>query len=146
MKIIIDNIYSILGAILLACFIGYITYRNNRKNRVAEASIKFRGKILTELKGLYPVTQYWDKSLFPRFRQSIPEIETITTEFSYFVPFYRKWSYKKALKNYCEYCNKITWNNVASFPFWPDFPTPSKNPREQFKEIVEHLLSFANND
>ena len=137
MKVIFDNIYAILGAILLTSFVGYITYRNNRKNRIAEAAIKFRNKILTELKGLYPVTQYWDESIFPRFHQSIHKIESIATEFRYFVPFYRKRAYDRALKDYCKYCNEITWNDIASYSLWPNFPKPRKNPREQFKNIVD---------
>ncbi|MEW6068279.1 MAG: hypothetical protein AB1610_08315 [Nitrospirota bacterium] len=145
-QLIIDNFITIAGGILTIAFGWYVTYRIYRKNRVAEASVKFRNKILTELKGLYPVTQCWEQSIFLRFRQSIPEIESITTEFRYFVPFYRKWAYNKALKDYCKYCNEITWNNIASYSFWPNFPKPRKNPREQFKNIVEHLLSFANKD
>lgn len=142
-QLIIDNFITIAGGILTIAFGGYVTFRIYRKNRVAEASVKFRNKILTELKGLYPVTQYWEQSIFLRFRQSIPEIESITTEFRYFVPFYRKWAYNKALKDYCKYCNEITGNDIASYSLWPNFPKPRKNPREQFKNIVEHLLSFA---
>ncbi len=148
MKVIIDNIYSILGAILLASFIGYITYRNNRKNRIAEASTKFRNKILTELQGLYPVTQYWEQGIFLRFSQSIVKIESIATEFRHFIPFYRKRAFYATLKNYCDYCNKITWDEVGAYAMYKNsmFDPKDKGPREQFKNIVEHLLSFANKD
>ena len=144
MEMIFNNIYSILGAVALASFGGYITYRNNMKNRTAEAAIKCRNRILVELEGLYPVTQHWDQSIFSRLKQSIIKIGSIATEFRHFVPFYRKRAFDTALKNYCNYCNKITWDDVASYSFWPDFPQKRINPREQFNNIVEHLLSFAN--
>jgi hypothetical protein len=146
-QLIIDNFITIAGAILTIVFGGYVTYRIYRKNRIAEASTKFRNKILTELQGLYPVTQYWEQRIFPRFSQSIVKIESIATEFRHFIPFYRKRAFDATLKNYCDYCNKITWNEVAAYAMYKNsMDTKDKGPREQFKNIVEYLLSFANKD
>ena len=145
-KVIFDNIYSIVGTILLASFIGYITYRNNRKNRIAEASIVFRRKVLAELEGLYPATQHWPENIYPRFSSSIVKIENIATEFRYFIPFYRKRAFDTALKDYRDYCNKTTWDEMFAYNLWPDFPEKMESPRSQFERIVKHLMSFANKD
>jgi hypothetical protein len=134
---------GICGALIMA-LIGYRLSLNLQKhNTFITAASTFRSKILAELEGLYPITHHWDESMYPRFSQSIPKIESAAAEFKFFVPFYHSQAYDKALKNYCEYCNEITQNDVASYSLWPDFPKPRENPREQFKNIVEHLLSFA---
>ncbi len=39
-----SNPYAILGAILLASFVGFVTWRNNRVSRVAVASAAFRAE------------------------------------------------------------------------------------------------------
>jgi len=45
LEIILNNFYPISGAILLACFAGYIAYRNGRKVRLAQAAAVFRTAI-----------------------------------------------------------------------------------------------------
>lgn len=39
------NPYAVIGAVLLACFGGYVAYRANRKGRIAEAAATFRAAI-----------------------------------------------------------------------------------------------------
>ena len=142
-EIIFNNIYPIIGAVLLASFVGYITYRNNKKNRAAEAARIFRNKIITELEGLYPVTHYWDQGAFPRFYASIPKIESAATEFKPYV--FRKEAFDTVVKEYCEYGKNITWNEVSAYAMYKDsmYKPGEKGPREKFKNIVESLLSFA---
>ena len=143
-EIIIKNFYVIAGGILPIAFGGYMAYRNNKKNRRAEASMRFSNKVLAELEGLYPVTQHWEQSIFPRFSHSITKIESACAEFRYFIPFYRKGAYDKAIKDYCKYCNEITWESCAGHTMWPEMRKPGDlGPRETFKNIVEHLFSFA---
>lgn len=142
-EIIFNNIYHIFGAVLLASFVGYIAYRNNRKRRAAEAAIKFRSKFFTELEGLYPVTHYWDQGTFPRLYASITKIESAATEFRYYVP--RKAAFDTAVKEYCEYCKNTTWNEVSAYAIYKNsmYKPGDKGPREKFQHIVESLLSFA---
>ncbi|MBW2608049.1 MAG: hypothetical protein JRD05_10485 [Deltaproteobacteria bacterium] len=139
----INNFWAIAAGILGSAFVGYIAYWNNRKNRTAEAAIKFRNKILTELEGLYPVTHYWDKNIFPRFYVSIPKIESAAIEFRHYV--FHKTAFDSAVKVYCEYCKNITWNKVSAYAMYKDsmYKPDDKGPREKFKHIVESLLSFA---
>ena len=49
----ISNLYSILGALALACIGGYIAWRNNFKSRRAAACAAFRSSVLAALEGLY---------------------------------------------------------------------------------------------
>jgi hypothetical protein len=131
---------GICGALIMA-FLGVrLAIVVQRYGASVAASHTFRNIILSELKGLYPVNDYWDKSIFPRFKQSIAKIESAATEFQFFIPFYQRKAYKKALSDYYDYCNKITWYDVAGYYFWPE---NQENPREQFKNIVDRILSFS---
>ena len=77
---------GICGALIMA-LIGYHLSLNVQKhNAFITASGTFRSKILAELEGLYPITHYWDESMFPRFSQSIPKIESAATEFNFSFP------------------------------------------------------------
>jgi hypothetical protein len=54
MYYVIDNMYPILGAILLACFSAWLGYRTYLKTRKINAADKFKSAILNELHELYP--------------------------------------------------------------------------------------------
>jgi len=105
---------------------------------------KFRSAIIYELSGFYPIEQGWNKEDFPRLYQSIPRINSAATEFRHFVT--RKADFDIAIKEYNKYCRETRENDI----FTIDFPSMAKpgdiKPKDRFKNIVEHLLSFANKD
>ena len=140
--LVINNFDKIIGGILVAVFGGYITYRIYLKTRINQAAATFRSRVLAELKGLYPVTQYWDTQTFPRFSQSITEIESAAAEFRFYVT--RKSALDAAVKEYSNHCKKTSWNECAA---WDMYPTMRKegeiSPREKFDHLVKDLLSFA---
>jgi len=105
------------------------------------AASKFRATILYELTSFYPINQGWDKKQFTRLYDSIPRINAATAEFRYFVV--RKATFDKAVSEYNKYCRENTGGNV----FILDFPSTDGKSRKdymvEFKNIVDHLLSFA---
>lgn len=144
-NIFAENITWSIG-IVISLFVIIAAHRlvlfRQKRNKIVEASEKFRNKILAELVGLYPVTQYWDKETYPRFIQSVPKIESAAAEFRYFIK--SKVSFDAAVKKYCEYCKHITWDEVAAYSMYPSMRKPGEiGPRERFEEIVDNLLSFA---
>ena len=120
-----------------------ILYREKRNEFFAEAA-KFRSKIFAVLEGIYPISQsWWDETTFPRFGQSIAKIETISAEFRHFVK--RKSEFNNAVKEYREYCQKRIYERASAWSMYPNMHTPDDiGPAETFKNIVEHLFSFAN--
>lgn len=54
MDYVVENIYPILGAVLLACFSAWLGYRTYLKTRRISASDKFKASLLSELHELYP--------------------------------------------------------------------------------------------
>ena len=108
------------------------------------AASKFKTTVIYELSGFFPIDQHWDEKDFPRLYQSIPRINSAAAEFRSFVV--SKAEFDVAIKEYNEYCRKTTYRDISCL----DFPSMQKSgdikPREQFKNIVEHLLSFANKD
>lgn len=106
--------------------------------------MEFRNKILAELKGLYPITRYWEKEVFERCKGSIAKIESAAAEFRRFVPGSSKKSFDTALKNYCEHCRAMTWTSYATFNILPgEIKAGEEGPKEIFRQNVSALLSFA---
>lgn len=152
-----DNFKIIISSISFGAVIGYVfrlfiehqlSKRREAENRNAikfnEAASKFRSTIIRELEGLYPATQYWDRNIFSRFRESITKVESAVAEFSHFLPNTSKGSLAKALKNYSDHCNSMTWESCAAFNMYPSMRKPGeKGPREVFQLNIDALLSFA---
>jgi hypothetical protein len=144
LNIIVENVHTIAGAILLSAWIGWIRWRNNKKSRLAEASAKFRNKVLNELEGLYPDTVNWPKDIDVKLRQTFPAIEIAVAEFRYFVPFYRKGAFDVAMKEYHNNCCAITGDTCAAYVMYPDMRKPGEqSPEKIFKDSIEALLFFA---
>ncbi len=145
-EVIVQNFWSIVGAILLACFSAWLAWRHNLKNRRLEASDKFRKSILTELYGLYPIPTDWPehshdivyllKQKFPslvvaveEYRNSVRDEKGFTEAWNYF----RRGNIDSAIgeQDYFQYTGTCFDND------------PPPNPRKIFKENVDRLLSFC---
>jgi hypothetical protein len=132
--------------ILIMALIGYrLTINAQKHSAFITAATVFRNKVLNALEGIYPVARsWWDESLFPKFQQSVPIIETAVAEFRYFVK--RKTAFDAAIKDYRDYCQQRKYVRGAphmTYENSPALPKPETDPIEEFKNIVEHLLSFT---
>ena len=138
---------SIVGVICV--ILGYLIYHKLaiRRNRLAEAgkaALKFRSIILEELSGLYPIDQYWDDNQFSRINNSIPKIKSTAVEYKYFLAATRRANFDKAVDDFIKYFRENTPLSVAADDFYPSMRKEGAiGKREQFKHIVENLLSFA---
>lgn len=134
---------GICGALIMALIAYRLSLNVQRHNFFNTAALTFRSKILTELEGIYPIPPIWEPELYHRFRQSIPKVETAAAEFRYFVK--RKAEFEAAVKDYCEYSKKVTPDNVSAWYMYTFEKKPEDiGPMETFRNIVEHMLSFAN--
>lgn len=103
---------------------------------------KFKATVIYELSGFYPIDQYWEKDQFSRIYDSIPTINSAAAEFRYFVT--SKTDFDKAVSEYNKYCRETTYGNVSSDRMFPSMHKEGEiGKREQFKNIVDHLLLFA---
>ena len=143
--IFIENFYAIAGAMLCITFAGHIRYRNSKKNRMAEASAKFRNKVLTALKGLYPNTVDWPKDADVKYGQALPAIESAVAEFKCFIPSLRKEVFDAVFEECRNNRYKMTHNTRTAYVMYPDMRKPGEqSPEEIFKDSIEALLLFAN--
>jgi hypothetical protein len=135
----------LLGACgtLIVLWIGFhLSNTLNQRNAFRSAAATFRSKVLSELEGLYPVTQHWDMNVFPRFYQSIIKIESAAAEFRFFIT--RKGLFDLAVKEYCDYCKQISWDKCAGWSMYPTMRKPGEiSPRDKFAQYVQKLLSFT---
>lgn len=148
----IEIILIILGGAIGigGTYYGYRLARSDSREIIKltefnNAVSKFRSSIIYELSGFYPIEQGWHKEDFPRLYQSIPRINSIAAEFRHFVA--SKTDFDAAISEYNKYCRETKESDA--FPLL-DLPSMEKlgdiKPKERFKKIIEHLLSFANKD
>lgn len=115
-----------------------------RRQEFHSAASKFRANIIYELSDLYPIEQYWDKKDFPRLYQSIPRINSTAAEFRHLVT--RKADFDTAVNEYNKYCREIKEHDIFTIDFTSMKKPGDIKPKDRFKNIVEHLLSFADAD
>ena len=132
--------------ILIMALIGYrLTINAQKHSAFITAATSFRNKVLNALEGIYPITlSWWDENLFPKFQQSVSKIKTAGAEFRHFVK--RKTKFDAAIKDYHDYCQRRTYERGVphmTYPNSPGIPKTENDPIKEFKNIVEHLLSFA---
>jgi hypothetical protein len=140
-----ENITWAIGIIVILFGIiathRLVLHREKRNKFSAEAA-NFRSKVLAELHGIYPIPSVWLPQDYSHFRQSINKVETTAAEFRHFVK--RKAEFDVAMKEYREYCEKVTFEGVSAWFTYTSWRSPDDiGPVETFKNIVEHLLSFA---
>lgn len=122
-----------------------LVLHREKRNRFSGEAAKFRTKVLAELEGIYPIPPVWQPQDYSHFRQSISKVETAATEFRHFVK--RKVEFDAAIKEYRKYCEKVTFEGVSAWFMYPSMRSPGDiGPVETFRNIVEHLFSFANEE
>ena len=144
---ITENLFWALPVLLGALLTSIITRKHKEKERFNKAADTFRNKVITGLEGIYPITHpWWDSILFPKFQQSVPKIEIAAAEFRHFIK--RKSELDATVKKYHDYCQQRKYEKAWYSSMFPNSPKPPNesgiDPVEEFKNIVEHLLSFAN--
>ena len=142
------------GAALGACFAyktGMKLVQETHKNAIAlmrrqeffVAASKFKATIIYELVGFYPIDQHWEKNEWPRVYQSIPKVNSAAAEFRYFVT--GKDDFDKSISEYNKYCRESTADKVFILDFSKSMPGKYlKDYMKEFNDIVNHILSFAN--
>jgi len=142
------------GAALGACFAyktGMKLVKATHKNAIDLmqrqeffiAASKFKATVLYELVGFYPIDQYWEEKEIHRLYNSIPRINSAAAEFRYFVA--RKSDFDKVVSEYNQYCREKRADKFFGMDYSKSMDVKSPNAyKEEFKDIVEHMLSFAN--
>jgi len=143
---IIGAITTILAAFGGAALGAYFAYKTGMKlvqatHKNAIAS-KFKATVIYELTGFYPIVNLWDKNEFPRLYQSIPKINSAAAEFRYFVT--READFDKAISEYNSYCRDTKESDAFGFDYKDMGSKTTKDHQNDFINIVEHLISFAN--
>jgi hypothetical protein len=135
------NPYAAIGAVLLACFVGYITWRNNFKSRRAAACAIFCSAILKELGSIYPNVESWPEDIDSFLRSRFSALQTAVENFRPFVPLWRRNRFEQVWFNFrCATGREV---DVQCYHHYIEFAS-NPNYGEKFKNNVASLLSFAN--
>ena len=151
MPITIDNVVvfslgGIAGYMIRALIDHFLAKSRTKEDREAkgfdDAATSFRSKVLAELEGIYPTPPVWQPQDYSHFRQSINKVEAAATEFRHFIK--RKTEFDAAIKQYREYCEKVTFESVSAWFTYTSMRSPDDiGPVATFRNIVERLFSFT---
>jgi hypothetical protein len=147
----------VIGAILLACFGAYLSWRNGYKARRAAAALRFRNYVLETLTGLYPIPVAWPATAIHIeriLRERFAALQIAVEEFQRYVPFWQRRAFRKAWRLYRlgrdgrdidqqDYWQYIPYSGSgmeAGAVVNVDTTTTYK---DSFKTNVERLLGFA---
>ena len=134
---------TILITILIAFISAFIILYVNRLNYYRSAANKFRDKIFTIFKGLYPNPVDWPENrafIVNILIDKFPELDSAVAEFRPFIPFYKRWLFDRAWFRYrCSTGRKI---DTQCYHHYIEF---GSNPgyKDNFHRNVSKLLSFA---
>lgn len=151
------NWLAVLGAILLACFVAYLTWRNGYKARRAAAALKFRASVLSVLSGLYPVPVAWPKNEMQIRAVLAEKFAALQVAVSEFEPYVRPWQRSAYRKAWRRYRLGEEGREVDQQDYWQYVPLKrtsringvitehdqTKTYKSAFKANVDRLLSFA---
>jgi hypothetical protein len=133
-----SNPYAVIGAVLLACFSGYIVYRNNKLSRFAAASAAFR----SAFSDAYSKIRNGNDNPFTILTAAFPGHETAVLEFArYLGPIARK--------GLLEAWRKFHSHEKANIRFLEQYTTTGvslsqvQSNRKLAIQRIEHLLSYA---
>jgi len=136
------NPNAVIGSVLLACFGGYIVWRNNFKSRRAAACADFRSAILAQLGAIYPTPANWPADITTFLRVAFPKLQTAVAAFRPFVPLWRRPAFDHAWFIYRlglggREIDQQLYHQYMAFDDNPNY-------KEKLRENVDRLLSFAN--
>ena len=131
-ELIIANFYPIAAAILLACFVGYINWRNNLKVRQADAASEFRNII-----NISDYSTYSGHALVNALTVDFPTQKAAVHEFRIHLNPIQRFSFNKAW-------NAYHGGNENAPDFLVLYGIP-KNGNEILKHNLNALLEFSEN-
>ncbi|WP_256361333.1 hypothetical protein [Methylomonas koyamae] len=136
----LSNPNGVFGAILLACFGAWLTYRTVHRGRRAAACSAFRAAVLAELGPIYPNASSWPANIDSFLRSRFPALQTAVETFRPFVPWWKRWLFERAWFRYrCATGRKIDVQCYHHYVPIGDNP----NYKANFQGNVSALLSFA---
>lgn len=153
---IISRRWEISGTLIMFAIGAYLVGLNNKRNRFANASQKFRNTILTELKDVYPHPVNWPKNsldIEPFLKSKFASLQTAVEEFKRTLPWHKRKTFEQAwfryrcstgreidIQCYHHYMPFISTSTVDGKEVTVD---NSKTYKETFKHNVNSLLKFA---
>lgn len=134
-----SNPYVNIGAVLLACFVGLVTYLNNKFSRFAVASAAFRSSFSGTLSSLRNGTE----DPYPMLEQQFLTHESSILEFARHLNCIERKRFMKSWRDY--YCH----DGDSSIPFLEQYSKyegsielATKN-RKLAIQRIENLLTYA---
>ncbi len=134
----VSNPYAALGAVLLASFVGFVGWRNNRATRVAAASATFRTAFADALLRLRASSEATYTIVFQNHDGHLLAINA----FLPYVAWYRRRSFECAAKEYSMQANtQRAKGPLEALVF--DFEPEAQAQRAALLAAVEKLFSHA---
>ena len=138
-ELLIANFYPISGAVLLACFVGFINWRNNFKTRQANAAAIFR-KIFSDV-----LIQIQSNEVDPQafFEERLLVHESAVLEFSKYLGSVERKRFMKAWHDY-QYHDGVHFRFSVPYSILGGSIEQKRKNREIAVSRIHDLVSYAN--
>lgn len=137
-EFLIANFYAVASAILMACFVAYLNWRNNFKSRQANYAATFRAAFSDAILNLTEI-DVSSAQVVNAFRlQHLNAIQ----EFRGRVPCFRQHGFSKAEESYRQCCVKCLENGIFAIAASESTAYAVAN-RKALLESIHRLLSYA---
>lgn len=137
--------HEVIATILIGLLGVWVVLYTRRLNTFPAAASDFRSAILDELSGIYPVVGTWSQDDYARIHRSALPIKRAAHDFMTHIPFYRKYQFKRAVSEYCEQADQISFESqfaqIAHNEVCPNEAIPT--PKENIVQCISHLLTFT---
>ena len=138
------NPFTVLGAVLLAAFAGYIAWRNNFKTRQANAAAAFRASVHAAIADVPEAAKHWDNNLLANLQSRLSALGLAVLAFAPFLNpvsrrgFLQKWGAMKA------HCAKDIPQALSAAEVLYGGGTPvALAAKQAFHAHAKDLLSYA---
>ena len=122
------------------------THEERQFSKFNDAAEKFRTVIFTQFKGIYPFPRLSteETNRIIRNPNSIIEIESAATEFSYFLSSHQRRKFIATLDSFREAYKTIDWQEGGYDNWYPSLKHLfTKDPKKVLFQHIESLLQFA---
>lgn len=98
--VFLNNLYAIAGAFLLACFGGYLAWRNGHKVRLAAAGAELRRAFADELRVFEFEPNIEGHALHAMLAQTLPKHRAAVKEFRLYLSPLQRYRFDRAWKRF----------------------------------------------
>jgi hypothetical protein len=140
-KWVMTTVIALFGIIA----IHRLTEKRSKAVEFRAAAKDFRNTVLNELKDIYPTTINWPGYPPSLLSAKFAALQVAVAEFEAFMPWYRRFMFKRAWRIYCVGDNPTSKKATQEYHQYMGFTINDHyiDPQKQLKQNIDRLLKYS---